>query len=262
MTPYFRFFVVFFFLSPFFMGQNQNYFTIDNSRSYADFLLNNQEYELSIVEYSRILNDSSYIDEDLVSKYFLCAKKTKNYTPAICLYDKMKSADFSAEIYEDYLKLLFFNRQFKTLDSELKKRNSSLSVSLENSMLLVSDSLLSKNEFHHLLEFHHLSSYKKNFKYKNPYLAGSLSAALPGLGKFYTAHKKDAIVSLLYVGVTTFQGIRGFKKNGIKSGYGWVFSSLACSFYLGNIYGSYKSALKRNSKNKRQLNEAVNRIYN
>ena len=65
------------------------------------------DWNFENVKYSRILNDSSYIDEDLVSKYFLCAKKTKNYTPAICLYDKMKNADFSAEIYEDYLKLLF-----------------------------------------------------------------------------------------------------------------------------------------------------------
>jgi hypothetical protein len=262
MTLYFRLFVVFFFLSPLFTAQNQNYFTIDNSRSYANFLLNNQEYELAMSEYSRILIDSNYYDEDLVSKYFSCAKKTKNFSPAIRLYENIERADFSIEIQDNYLKLLFLNREFKTLNREFKTHNSLLRVSLQKSMLLVSDSLLDKNEFHQLLEFHHLSAFKKNFKYKNPYLAGTLSAALPGFGKFYTGYKKDAIVSFLYVGVTTFQGLRGFKKNGIKSGYGWVFSSLACSFYLGNIYGSYKSALKRNLKNKRHLNEAVNRIYN
>ena len=41
------------------------------------------------------------------SQNIFYAPKDKNYTPAICLYDKMKNADFSAEIYEDYLKLLF-----------------------------------------------------------------------------------------------------------------------------------------------------------
>ena len=129
-------------------------------------------------------------------------------------------------------------------------------------MLLVSDSLLSKNEFHHLLEFHHLSFYKKNFKYKNPYLAGSLSAALPGLGKFYTSSiKKMLLLPLLYVGVTTFQGIRGFKKNGIKVVTVGCLVRWHVAFILEIFTDPIISSFKK-FKNKRQLNEAVNRIYN
>jgi hypothetical protein len=84
--------------------------------------------------------------------------------------------------------------------------------------------------------------------YKNKYLAAGLSAVVPGLGKLYTGNKKDALMSLIFVGVNGFQSYRYFNKKGVTSVGAWVFGSLATGFYLGNIYGAYKAAIHKNKK--------------
>jgi hypothetical protein len=48
--------------------------------------------------------------------------------------------------------------------------------------------------------------------------------------------------------VNIWQAYRGFSKSGKNSVYGWVFASLATGFYIGNIFGSHKSAKKYNKK--------------
>lgn len=96
-----------------------------------------------------------------------------------------------------------------------------------------------------------------NMPHRSPALAAGLSAMIPGLGKFYTGDWKDAIIALVTVGVTGYQSYRGFNRNGINSGYGWIYGSLAAGFYLGNIYGSASSAKRFN---KRQTDKIAQRI--
>lgn len=95
--------------------------------------------------------------------------------------------------------------------------------------------------------YNNLLTNSANLKYKKPVLAAALSSLLPGGGKIYTRNFKDAILSFVIVGATTFQAYRGFEKNGIKSVYGWVFGTFAFGFYSGNIYGSFKAAKTYNS---------------
>ena len=84
-------------------------------------------------------------------------------------------------------------------------------------------------------------------KKKNPYLAAGLSV-IPGLGRFYTGDWKDALVSIIFVGANGFQAYRSFYKQGQGSVRGWIFGGLGAGFYLGNIYGSFLSAKKKNQR--------------
>jgi hypothetical protein len=83
---------------------------------------------------------------------------------------------------------------------------------------------------------------------KKPWLAGCMSAIVPGTGKFYTGDVPDGILGLVFVGSTAYQSYRGFSKLGIKSPRGWIFGALSLGFYTGNIYGSVKAAKRKNQK--------------
>jgi TM2 domain-containing membrane protein YozV len=92
---------------------------------------------------------------------------------------------------------------------------------------------------------------------KSPFLAGTLSALVPGTGKFYTGDWKDGIISMVFVGANAFAAYRGFNQEGVQSVYGWVFSAIGTGFYVGNIYGSVKSARKRNTMKKQRIYDQV-----
>ena len=98
-------------------------------------------------------------------------------------------------------------------------------------------------------------------KYKSRFLAGSLSAIIPGMGKVYSGRWKDGIISLLFVAGTGYQAYRAFNDKGIESVYGWIMGSLSLGFYIGNIYGSAKAARLYNTKQDQFYREKVTHYY-
>lgn len=77
---------------------------------------------------------------------------------------------------------------------------------------------------------------------KSPLLAGVLSTIVPGLGKVYTGHSTDGLLSLLSIATFAYASYDGFVTSGSSSVRGWIFGTLAGGLYLGNIYGSALSA--------------------
>jgi hypothetical protein len=106
-------------------------------------------------------------------------------------------------------------------------------------------------------EMNSLLKMAADVKYKSPFLAGAMSAVVPGSGKVYTGDWPDGLLSFIFVGATGFQAYRGFRNNGVNSLRGWIFSSLCFGFYTGNIYGSVKSATR---KNKTKTNRIIKSI--
>lgn len=99
-----------------------------------------------------------------------------------------------------------------------------------------------------------------NARFKKPGLALAMSAIIPGAGKAYTGNWKDGLFSLVFVGGTAFQAIRYYNKKGPASGYFIAYSSIAASFYIGNLYGSYKAARKHNMRIKNSIRESIRNI--
>jgi hypothetical protein len=92
-------------------------------------------------------------------------------------------------------------------------------------------------------------------------LAMAMSTIVPGTGRFYTGDWKDAIISMITIGVTGYQAYRGFTIKGTKSAYGWVYGTIATGFYLGNIYGSFSSAKRYNKRKSEKLDQKIDGAF-
>lgn len=91
-------------------------------------------------------------------------------------------------------------------------------------------------------DLHSLTTKFESEKYKKPALAALMSAILPGSGKAYAGRWEDGLISFLFVGTNAYAAYRAFNKKGVESANGWIFGSIAFSFYSANIWGSAKAA--------------------
>ena len=238
-------------------GQTDNYFSPKNTLKYANYLFNNFEYELAMNEYSSLLSEYDF----LLKKYLISSKKSENYSLGISTFKSWNQVDNQQEVLDEYFKLLYLNRSFDDLKKELAKSDSKTAKRLKLSLNILNDSLIQSLDLEEFPELKNVLLFKNQLKKKSPFLAGIASMLLPGTGKFYTGYHKDAIASLLFVGLNSYLSYRGFKKRGIKSGYGWIYSLAGFSFYLGNIYGAVKSAKTRNKQSKKDLYEKLDSLY-
>jgi len=235
-------------------AQETNLFDSVNTRKYARYLITAHQYKQAAEEFERL--------------YFL-SNENANYLPSL-LYSLRKSNQEIAVVQRFQNTSLLNDQAFKEyLFCILKQEKPNSVIDLLNQR-----TNLDSNTRNTLLATTYIEQYKwkeanrmyskikcadkekittlinaaEMAKKKNPALAATLSAVVPGLGKLYTGNKKDALMSFIFVGVNAFQSYRYFNKKGIKSVGAWVFGSLATGFYLGNIYGSYKAALHKNKK--------------
>jgi hypothetical protein len=75
-------------------------------------------------------------------------------------------------------------------------------------------------------------------KSKSPFLAGMMSAVIPGTGKFYLGKIGQGTMSLMTSGIFALQAYEGYRKGGSKSPAFLIFGGLFSVFYIGNIWGS------------------------
>jgi len=78
---------------------------------------------------------------------------------------------------------------------------------------------------------------------KSPWLAGAMSAVIPGLGRVYIGRWPDGLMSFLLVGLTAGLSAQGFHEDWRDSVRGWVLGSVAALLYVGNVYGSAVGAI-------------------
>lgn len=76
----------------------------------------------------------------------------------------------------------------------------------------------------------------------SPWVAASLSAVVPGLGRVYLGRWQEGLTSLITVALPCWFAWRGFEADGVGSVRGWLLGSTAGIFYLGNVYGSWLGA--------------------
>ena len=75
-------------------------------------------------------------------------------------------------------------------------------------------------------------------KKKSPFVAGLLSTAVPGLGKYYAGRKGQAFASFFSTLGMALIATENLYRGGIKSPQFIITSSIFSIFYLGNIVGS------------------------
>lgn len=95
------------------------------------------------------------------------------------------------------------------------------------------------------------------FKPKSPFLAGALSAIVPGAGKIYAGKTGQGIGSMLLTGLFALQTWESYKKDGPGSARTIIFGSMLGISYVSNIYGSVFSVKIRKEEFNEEINNAI-----
>ncbi len=130
------------------------------------------------------------------------------------------------------------------------------SNNINKSILLVENPALDASFLQPHLKFHYddFVTYNK----RKPWIAGLLSAIVPGLGKLYNGRPRSFRASFLVNAFFGFQMYEAIHKKGFKNPYSLISTGVFSVFYLSNVYGSYYD-LKRVKieKKKNFLNEVA-----
>ena len=92
---------------------------------------------------------------------------------------------------------------------------------------------------HHSLLGHHK---------KSGFVAGLLSAVLPGSGKIYAGKPHEAINGFLPVALNLLQAGEGYYHKQFESPHFYFFSAVGSVFYASNIVGSVRAAKRKNQE--------------
>jgi len=255
----------------------QNLKDAGHTQKFADYLFKTNQFVLASEEYERLvfydsLNDNAKLR--LIQSY----RFSGNYKTALTKFDyffKDSISNIRIDFAEEFVKNLILEKENHRAFAFLEK-NISLEAGVKQTYQLGTLLLDRKwdTAFHYALknpvtqskknaDLHVIAFRSKQINYKRPFAAAFFSTIIPGTGKMYTKNWKDGFLSLMFVGVNAWQAYRGFNKSGESSVYGWVFAGFATSFYIGNIFGSFKSAKKYNKKlNDGLYNEAWHIMVN
>lgn len=256
---------VFLFLLPTLSAQDL--YDYAHSRAYARYLLQSRQYTLAAEEYERLIflrPDNDTLRSDLLRAY------RRGNTPEKGLEQwakwQQESRPKSRLLETEYCKLLLrggypaeakkMATQSSIFDSAQIRRTVLYADMLEQKWKQAALSLAQmppSDKLHRRNEIEALVKKGQQQKKKNPWVATALSVPVPGLGKVYAGEWKDGIISLLFVGVNTWQAARRFDKEGLDTFWGWVHGGFALGFYSGNLYGAHKAVRRYNQKRINQL---------
>jgi hypothetical protein len=131
---------------------------------------------------------------------------------------------------------------------------------------------LLKREFDNLEQYSDFSDYRlmkeysqlkgiqseyQDRKWKSPFVAGALSAVLPGSGKWYAGKKGEAFSSFFQVGLTGYMAYENYRNGGFRNPQFYLFGALFSAYYLGNIFGSTLSIHTENRLFDEQYERAI-----
>jgi tetratricopeptide (TPR) repeat protein len=250
-------------------------YNLDNSVRFGEYLLQSGQYDYAVKEYERILFMSpKNLDAqiNLMKAYRLANRNEDGIIRSNQLFENLNLMPEKNAM--EYSKLLMNTREwdkantFWNINENLKAEDKTLfksTVSVFNSKFIQArEELLSLQDSTNYLGSGYLSLVDKalNQKKKSPFAAGFMSMVIPGLGKAYTGDWKDGLVSLIFTGGMAFQAVRKFNQHGANNYRPWIYTGIGAGFYLGNIYGSVKSAKNKNFKFVNTLQHEASRLYN
>jgi hypothetical protein len=89
------------------------------------------------------------------------------------------------------------------------------------------------------------------------WLAGLLSACVPGLGKVYAGRPVDGGATLLVMAFLGWQAWDGYAHDGPASVKGAIFAASTAGLYAGNVYGSMRAVDVENEKRRKAYAERI-----
>ncbi|MFT4734839.1 MAG: tetratricopeptide (TPR) repeat protein [Algoriphagus sp.] len=253
----------------------ENIYDLQNSLTFAEYLLESGQTDFAIKEYERVIflfPTNPLAQVNLMKAYRLAGRNEDGLLRAEQLFKDISVLPEKHAL--EYSKLLLNRRawnkanSFWDLSENLKSDDKVLMKStvaiFESKFLEARDQLLTLQDSTNYLGqgYMSISNRALAIKKKSPFVAGLMSMVIPGLGKAYTGDWKDGIVSLIFTSGLAFQAVRKFNQHGANNYRPWVYTAIGSGFYLGNIFGSVKSAKSKNIKFINGLQHEASDLYN
>jgi tetratricopeptide (TPR) repeat protein len=245
-------------------GHQENYYKPENILRFAEHLFQEGDYLRAASEFLRYLYYSDSIPTHRDSVYYkigLCYRLGEDYQKSVNYFQKViDDYPYSDYLDDSHFQIAYSHFLSGKYEESLSFAAESLSQIKREAGRLKLQQLTGLNYIYQKqwrLAVDHLSSLENRAKLnalsasllhfakqgeqlprKSKFLAGLMSAIVPGTGKMYCHRTGDGLVSLLTIGLTGWQAYDGFHEKGIKSVKGWIFGTITTFFYLGNIYGS------------------------
>ena len=251
--------------------QGQNIYDLEHSLEYGKHLSATKKHHLAAREYERL--SYFYPHDDSISYLLMQSyRRSRQYDAGIDYVEQHYDPfAISAHVANEYATFLLLKSAHKKLN-ELLDNSTNLGNSdkefLEFKSLLVLNRWEDAERYftrYDSLNFSNHVRYgfiiKKSLGFKKKKAGVALGLSLiPGMGKVYTKNAKDGLVSLFITGITSYLSYRGFSQKGIESIPGWFYGSLGFGFYIGNLYGSYRSAKRYNVNFHESINNELENI--
>ena len=251
-----------------------NIFDCNNSRKFATYLYNTQQYELAQHELERI---GFFCGNDSITQLILLKsyRKLNRFDRANSYFESKTLTEInqlSPEYREEYIRLLMSQQLYGQVQQTIQQ---GFDFKEKQEHLLGTELLLG-----HWKEAYQMSKEPipaRNFKIeglksiaersysskrKKAWLATLMSVIVPGSGKAYSGYWGDGAVSFLFTTSTSFFAYRAFNKYGTQKVYPWIVGGLAASYYAANIYGGNRAAIRYNDNlNHHFIHETEQLLY-
>lgn len=254
----------------------QNHFPFNEQFKFSDYLIKNKMWDDGKTFVHAYLLDSSFTIPQKDSAYFIAGKiyfRSENFDTAFFYYNKI-SNDFTS--HDEAAMLASFSlaenhnygeseKLFSSLTPSQKFGSEFLNFELFGAGLLNRDtsslsslaktfSYADKNFSEEETELLKIKCDIDNIKRRSGFLAGCMSAVIPGLGKIYSGKTRQGLSSFLPVTLLGAQVFEAYKRSGVKSIRFILSAGLFSVFYIGNIWGSVLSV----SVSRNEINDEIN----
>ncbi len=249
-------------------AQEDNLFDQEHTELFSEYLMKTGQYQYACEELERLLfldTDNDSIKTQLLKNYRL----DRNFDAGIDRFlDFSKAGVPNMQQRAEYVRMLMLTKSFDRasdfLVSQVIKQCEREQGLVQMFALQQDWAAMEEREFgsdcfsqEDKIFYPKILHEGLNAPHKSPALATGLSAIVPGSGKVYTGEWKDGIMSFIFVASMAWQSYRGFDRKGTRSAYGWIFGGLAAGFYGGNLFGSHKSAVMHNERQKERLAKEI-----
>ncbi len=210
----------------------------------GDYYYYQKNYSTANKNYFLINFDNKKIFNSSLLKVGLNFSNTKKYDSAYWAFNKIIDRDLDST--QASLKY------FSLASNALLKRDTHYYRTLKENKFLQNEVVLvhqNKNDLYYNQIIRH--------KNKSPFLAGLLSAILPGSGKFYAGKKGEAFGAFVPIASLAVLSIEAYKNGGIRSVPFIGFASLFSVFYISNIWGSALSVKFKNAEFNNKIDNEI-----
>jgi putative component of membrane protein insertase Oxa1/YidC/SpoIIIJ protein YidD len=252
-------------------------YNVDSVLMFVNHLINNQDYNSALLEIRR-KEFFSETTEQLASKKLFCYRALNEVEKGMYEYEVLMPDSFAktAPVMYEAAKLYYVSGDYGNTISIIDEAQGAGMLYDEGALALKAVSYAQLADYENSILLFEKSDFLsddvkkrsvdiveqlKNFKYKKPALAKWLSI-IPGVGYYYAGHKGAALTSFIVNGLLIYATYSSV----VSENYGLagLVGLVSLSFYIGNISGAGRSAIRFNEKTRSKYLgelERINQIY-